>query len=93
MGRLSKHDVREILEILENELSIIRKLDRIEKMKMRSKIRKQGNWLLMFRNPTSEKIMNRLEEKLSDLFSVCPYGFSDKLKKVLKVKLARLQRM
>jgi len=93
MSRFSKHDVSEIIDLLENELDSIRKLDRIEKMKMRSKIRKQTNWLLVFGNPTPEKIFKKLEGKLPDVFSLYPFGFSDTLKKVLKEKVADMQKM
>ena len=92
MSLLSKHDVREIIDLLENELDSIRKLDRIEKMKLRSKIRKQTNWLIVFGNPNSEKIFKKLEDKLPDLFSLYPFGFSDTLKKLLKVKVANMQK-
>jgi hypothetical protein len=92
MSRLSKQDVSEIIDLLENELDSIRKLDRIEKMKMRSKIRKQTNWLISFGNPASEKIFKKLEDKLPDVFSLYPFGFSDTLKKLLKVKVANMQK-
>ncbi len=92
MSRLSKQDVSEIIDLLENELDSIRKLDRIEKMKMRSKIRKQTNWLILFGNPTSEKIFKKLEDKLPDVFSLYPFGFSDTFKKLLKVKVANMQK-
>jgi hypothetical protein len=92
MSRLSKQDVSEIIDLLENELDSIRKLDRIEKMKLRSKIRKQTNWLIVFGNPNSEKIFKKLEDKLPDLFSLYPFGFSDTLKKLLKVKVTNMQK-
>jgi len=86
MARLDTRDVKGILDMLENEINFIPKLDKIEKMKMRSKIRKQANWLLAWSNPTAEMIYQRLQERLSDVFSLYPYGFSDKVKKLLKVK-------
>lgn len=86
MARLDTRDVKEILDMLEDEISFIPKLDKIEKMKMRSKIRKQTNWLLAWSSPTAEMIYQRLEERLSDVFSQYPYGFSNRVKKLLKVK-------
>ena len=59
MARLSKIDVDEIMEMTEHELDVIRNIDRIEKMKMRSKIRKQASWFLTFRNPSSLKIFDK----------------------------------
>jgi len=90
MPRLDTRDVKEILDMLEDEINFIPKLDKIEKMKMRSNIRKQANWLLAWSNPTAEMIYQRLEERLSDVLSLCSYGFSDKVKKLLKVKSERL---
>jgi len=94
MDRFSKHDVRDIIDMLESQLIIIPNMNKIEKMKMVSRIRKQSYWLLAFRNPTSERILKKLEARLSDLFSVCTYGFPDKLKELLelKIKLAQLKR-
>lgn len=91
MPRLGTRDVKEILDMLEDEINFIPKLDKIEKMKMRSNIRKQVNWLLAWSNPTAEMMYRRLEERLSDVFSLYPYGFSEKIKKLLKVKEKRLQ--
>lgn len=90
MARFDTRDVKEILDMLEDEINIIPKLGKIEKMKMRSSIRKQANWLSAWSNPTAEMIYHRLEERLSDVFSLYPYGFSDKVKKLLKAKSAHL---
>ena len=90
MPRLDTRDVKEILDMLEDEINFIPKLDKIEKMKMRSSIRKQANWLLAWSNPPAEMMYQRLEERLSDVFSLYPYGVSDKVKKLLKVKTEHL---
>jgi len=90
MARFDTRDVKEILDMLEDEISFIPKLDRIEKMKMRSKIRKQANWILGWSNPTAEVIYQKLKERLSDVFSLSAYGFDDKLKRLLKKKTASL---
>jgi len=91
MPRLDTRDVKEILDMLEDEINFIPKLDKIEKMKMRSNIRKQANWLLAWSNPTAEMMCQRLEGRLSSVFSLYSYGFSDKVKKLLKVKSERLR--
>ena len=93
MPRLGTRDVREILDMLEDGINFVPKLDKIEKMKMRSKIRKQASWLLELRNPTAEMIFLTLEHRLSDVFSLYPYGFSDRLRKLLREKSARLRSM
>jgi hypothetical protein len=90
MARFKKNDIKEIIELLEHELEKIKNFDRIEKMKMRCCIRKQANWLMTFRNPTSYKISTKLEDTLSDLFYLYPYGFKDKLNELLKKKISNL---
>ena len=92
MFRFTKNDVRELIELLEDELFAIQELNRFKKMKMRSKIRKQENWLVMFGNPTSEKIFKKLEDRLPDVFPLYPCGFSDKLRKLLEAKVTQLQK-
>jgi hypothetical protein len=91
MARLNEIDVDKIIEMIEDQLDFINNIDRTEKMKMRSKIRKQACWLLTFRNPSSLKIFNKLEEKLSDIFRLHPYGFSDELKDLLEEKIRKRQ--
>jgi hypothetical protein len=88
VSRLTNRNVKELIEMLENELNSVSTLDRIEKTKMRSKIRKQSRWLLAFGNPTPEKIIKKLAQKLPDLFSLYPYGFFDMLKEEIILKMA-----
>jgi len=91
VARLTQGEIREILQMLEDGINLMHKLDRVQKLKMRSRIRRQITWLTDLRNPTAEFIFHGLEERLSDLFSSYPYGFSDKLRKLLKEKLARFR--
>jgi len=91
MEQFSKRDVKDILEMLENALDSIPKLDKIEKMRMRSKIRQQESWLLAFGNPTHQKVRLKLEQRLSELFRIYPYGFANKVTELLKMKVARLK--
>ena len=65
--------------MLEDGINLMPKLDRAQKLKLRSRIRRQMTWLTDLRNPTVEFIFHGLEERLSDLFSSYPYGFSDSL--------------
>ena len=92
MDCLNKHDVREIIEMLEHELDFVPKLTGADKMMMRSKIRRQDNWLSVLKNPTTKSIFTKLNARLYDVFYLYPYGFSDKLKEKLDVKLALLHR-
>jgi hypothetical protein len=87
-----KQEVKEILDLLEEELNLIQKLDKIEKMKIRSSIRKQANWIMGVRNPTTDRVYRILEDKLPDAFSVYPYEFSNKLRDLLEIKIIELRK-
>jgi hypothetical protein len=89
MPRFNPRDVREILDMLEDRLNSIPKIGKIEKMKMRSKIRRQGSWIFALLNPTAEMVFERLEERLPDIFPLYPYDFRDKLKRFLEEKSKR----
>jgi len=77
--------------MLEDGISSIPKLGKIEKMKMKSKIRRQGGWISALGSPSGEMIYQRLEERLSDIFPSYSYDFRDRLKRLLqdKSKLVR----
>ena len=92
MVSLDKGDVREILRTLEDELNLTPKVDKIEKMKMRSRIRKQANWLLGSINPTADRLYNGLEDTLPEVFSLYPHGFCHQLRDLLDVKLLALRK-
>jgi len=91
MPRFNPRDVQEILDMLEEGLHSIPKLGKIEKMKMRSKIRRQGSWIFALLNPTAEMVYDRLEERLSDIFPLYPYDFKEKLKRLLKERAKLLR--
>jgi hypothetical protein len=91
MEQFSKLDVKDILEMLEYELDSVPKLEKVEKMRMRGKIRQQESWLLAFANPTPQKVRLKLEQRLSELFRMYPHGFGDKVSELLKMKIARLK--
>lgn len=92
MVSLDKGDVREILKMLEDELNLTPKVDKIEKMKMRSRIRKQANWLFGTINPTANRLYNGLEDRLPEVFTLYPYGFCHQLRDFLDVKLLTLRK-
>ena len=92
MASFDKQEAKEILDLLEEELNLIQKLDKIEKMKIRSSIRKQANWLMGVQNPTTERVYRILEDRLPDAFSVYPYEFSNKLRDLLDIKLIGLRK-
>lgn len=90
MARLSDRDVQDILDLLENEINTLSRLSSVEKMKMRSKVRKQSTWLLEWNDPSAENILQKLQWRLSDLFLVYPHGFCDNLLRLLENKTRQL---
>ena len=91
MPRLSKHDVTEILEMLEDGINFLPKLSRVEKMKLRSKIREQAGWLQEWRNPVAGGVFQKLEGKLANVFLLYPHGFDDRLRRFLEEKTGRVR--
>jgi hypothetical protein len=91
MEQFTKLDVKDLLEKLENGLDSIPKLDKVEKMRMRGKIRQQESWLLAFANPTPQKVRLKLESRLSEIFRLYPHGFADDVSELLKMKVAKLK--
>jgi hypothetical protein len=84
---LREKDVTEIIEVLENELHRAPRLDKIEKMRMKTKIRHQASWLSLALNPTPKKLFDKLRSRLSDVFFLFPYAFSDNFKEFLDEKI------
>ena len=91
MARLRPDDVKEILQILEDNIHLIGKLDKMNKIRIRSKIRKQYSWLSTLSDPNVDTIYRKLEERLSDVFVLYPFGFDDRVKKTLARKLAHFR--
>ena len=91
MARLRQDDVKEILQILEDGIHLMPKLDKMDRIRMRSKIRKQYGWLSMLSDPNVDTIYRKLEERLSDVFSLYLFRFDDRVKKILALKLAHFR--
>jgi len=92
MDGLKKTDLRHLIDLFETELNLVPKLAKIEKMKMRSKIRRELYCLMVLSNQTAPRLLKRLEEKLPEVFSACPYEFSDKLRRLIETLLAKNQK-
>lgn len=92
MARLSKDDVREIIDLIEDELYSIPRFDRMQKMRMRTKIRKQETWLVMLKNPSSDTILSKLQSKLPELAALYPYGLTEELRDVVKSKVFKMRK-
>ena len=91
MARLSDEDVREIIEVLEEQLYGVPQLNKIEKMKMKTKIRHQAAWLTSVLNPTPKRVYDKMKSKMSDVFMLFPYGFNDEFQEFLDEKLRNLK--
>lgn len=92
MASLEKSDALEIIKMLEDELNLIPKVDKMQKMKMRAKIRKQVGWLSSFRNPTGDRLYIGLEHRIPEVFSIFPYDFCNHLRDHLEIKLMTLRK-
>ena len=92
MGGFGKRDVTEILELLENELDGVPRLEKVEKMKFRSKIRHLENWLLTLDNPKPAQVILRLEGRLAEIFRLYPSSFKKKLGELLEERCSKLDR-
>jgi hypothetical protein len=88
VNRFRDTDLKEIRDMLDKGLNLIRSVDRVEKMRMRKRIYDQVELLAEFKKPTVKQIYARLEEKLSDVFDLYPYGFCEDFKKLLLKKTA-----
>jgi hypothetical protein len=92
MNRLGKRDVTEILELLEKELDSVPGLEKVEKMKWRSRIRHQENWFMALDDLKPDKVLMKLKGRLSEVFRLYPASFSEKLVELLKKKALELER-
>jgi hypothetical protein len=92
MASLEKSDVLEIIKMLEDELNLIPKVDKMQKMKMRGQIRKQVGWLLSYRNPSANRLYTGLEHRLPEVFSIFPYDFCHHLIDDLEIRLMVLRK-
>ena len=89
MAQLHSRDVTEILQMLENGINLIQRLGKVERMRMRNKIRKQFLWLSELSSPSAEMAFQKLQSRLPEVFSRYPYGFSDRVKKLIVEKWPR----
>ena len=92
MSRFGKRDVASIIEFLEKELDSVPRLEKVEKMKLRSKIRQQENWLMAAENPKPDKIVIKLQGRLGEIFRLYPHGVKEKLTELLEMKISQLDR-
>ena len=77
----------DINQWFENTLNQLSKVDRKQKMRLRRKIRDEVYFLLTWEKPTPMMIMNRWEERISDVFRAMPYGHKEDLLRLLVKKM------
>lgn len=73
-------------EWFEEALGRAQRVDKRAKMQMRKKVRDELFLLLTWEKPSPTAIMNRWEDRLSEVFAVMPYEFKDNLLKMLTKK-------
>ena len=91
MSHLSEDDVREIVEILEEKLQIAPQLDRIEKMKMKTKVRHQSAYLRTILNPSPKRVLDKMKSKMPEVFRALPYDVNDTLQDFLDEKIRNIK--
>ena len=87
MAKLKDRDIMDINKWFEEALNRLSKIDRKRKMRMRKKIRDEVYFLLTWQKPTASMIINRWEERMSDVFLAMPYGLKDELLRLLVKKM------
>jgi hypothetical protein len=79
-----KIDLYEMGNWFKGALSRTRKVDKKAKVRMRKKIRDELFLLLTKEQSSPTEIMNKWEDRLSDVFAAMPYGFKDDLLQMLE---------
>ena len=86
---LKPDDIEDIRLLFEDALKRIKKIDKIERIKIRAKIRRELNSIIGWKNPTPDRILKRWDSRLYDVFSIFPFQFRDDLKKLLSKKIKK----
>lgn len=87
--KIKEPDLIDLRKWFEDALNCMAKVDKQEKMRMRRKIRDEIYLLLSWEKPTPSVILNRWEERLSDVFQAFPYGFREDLLRLLTEKMVK----
>ena len=87
MARLRDRDIMDINKWFDEALNRLSKVDRKKRMRMRRRVRDEVYFLLTWEKPTPSMIINRWEERMSDVFLAMPYGLKDDLLRLLVKKM------
>ena len=86
MPKLRHRDIQDVIRLFDNELNMLGRISKVEKMKLRRKITNVVQPTLSSPSINPEIAVGSLEEKLSDVIKLFmdPWGFKEKL--VLKIR-------
>ena len=81
MTNLKQNELQEIVNLFESELSMLKKVSRIEKMKIRKRVAAAILPALAISNLNMDIFMSIMEDRLSDVFDLFldGWGFRQKL--------------
>lgn len=81
MAKLRTKDIQKIIQIFDNELLLIQRVSKVEKMKMRKKVVNVVQPILTSATTTPEIFMLEAETKLSNIIArfIDRYGFHNRL--------------
>ena len=86
--QLQPYEIEKIRLLFEDLLRRTQKVEKTEKIKMRSRIRAELVYALQLKNPKPERLLGRWEDKLSEVFSLRPW-FRDEMHKLLSRILSK----
>ncbi|MFO7706788.1 MAG: hypothetical protein R6V84_01355 [Desulfobacterales bacterium] len=85
--KLKDADIQDLNEFFEESLNRAQKIDKQQKIHLRKRIRNELFFLMGWELATPSAVMNRWEERLSDLLGLMPFGFKEELTLRLVEKL------
>ena len=86
MGQLKGHEIQQVIQLFETELSMLPKVNRIEKMRLRKRINSTVIPVMNQPYVTAEFVVHHVENKLDDVLSIFVDSdrFTSKLNRLLK---------
>lgn len=86
MAKLRTKDIQKVIQIFDNEMLMIQRVSKIEKMKMRKKVVNVVQPALTSATTTPATFMHEAETKLSDIITrfIDSYGFQNRLAETVR---------
>jgi hypothetical protein len=86
MPKLRTKDIQKVIQVFDNELLMIQRISKIEKMKMRKKVVNVVQPILTSATSTPEVFMLEAETKLADIIArfIDKYGFHNRLAETVR---------